>query len=225
MARRASYEFFYIGDAVFGSNRRDIVNRALTAVVSLLDEFWQGIATSILPAGRMSRRNGGLSGKLLAPGEESMKTSLSTLTGLVFVLTAACTGQTGTAEADKEARNKEIVVAFYNAAINDKDFAKASQYLGDVYIQHNPLAADGPEGLKSFLEFAKANMSDFKIEIKRVLADGNFVMVHVHATRGPEDRGSAVMDIFRLTDDGKVVEHWDVLQEIPEQAMNDNGMF
>lgn len=123
-----------------------------------------------------------------------------------------------------EERNKEIVVAFYNAAINDKDFDKASQYLGDVYIQHNPLAADGPEGLKNFLAFAKENLSTFKIEIKRVLADGDYVMLHVHAKRDPDDRGSAVMDIFRL-EDGKVVEHWDVMQAIPETAMNDNTMF
>jgi len=121
-------------------------------------------------------------------------------------------------------RNKETVIAFYNAAINDKDFEAASQYLGDTYIQHNPLAADGPEGLKAFLDFAKANLAGFKVEFKRVLADGDFVVVHAHATAGPEDRGSAVMDIFRL-ENGKVVEHWDVIQAIPEKAMNTNGMF
>ena len=123
-----------------------------------------------------------------------------------------------------EERNKEIVIAFYNAAINDKDFEAASAYLGDKYIQHNPLAADGPEGLRAFLEFAKENMSTFKVEFKRVLADGDFVMVHAHAKANPDDRGSAVMDIFRL-EDGKVVEHWDVMQPIPEAAMNDNTMF
>ena len=126
-------------------------------------------------------------------------------------------------EANEE-RNKEIVIAFYNAAINDKDFEAASAYLGDKYIQHNPLAADGPEGLRAFLEFAKENMSTFKVEFKRVLADGDFVMVHAHAKANPDDRGSAVMDIFRL-EDGKVVEHWDVMQPIPEAAMNDNTMF
>ena len=128
------------------------------------------------------------------------------------------------AATDNEARNKEIVVAFYNAAINDKDFEAASAWLGDEYIQHNPLAADGPEGLKAFLEFAKENLPDFKAEIKQVFADGDYVILHVHATRGPDDRGSAVMDIFRLEGD-KVVEHWDVIQPIPETSANDNTMF
>lgn len=127
-------------------------------------------------------------------------------------------------DSGNEARNKEIVVAFYNAAINDKDFEAASAYLGDQYIQHNPLAADGPEGLKAFLDWAKGNLPDFKAEIKQVFADGDYVILHVHATRGPDDRGSAVMDIFRLEGD-KVVEHWDVIQPIPENSANDNTMF
>jgi predicted SnoaL-like aldol condensation-catalyzing enzyme len=124
----------------------------------------------------------------------------------------------------QEDLNKETVIAFYDAAINDKDFEAASAYLGDKYIQHNPLAADGPEGLKSFLEFAKANMSTFNVEFKRVFADGDYVIVHAHAKASPDDRGSAVMDIFRL-ENGKVVEHWDVIQQIPETAQNDNTMF
>ena len=67
-----------------------------------------------------------------------------------------------------EERNKEIVIAFYNAAINDKDFEAASAYLGDKYIQHNPLAADGPEGLRTFLEFAKENMPGIEAQIVEV---------------------------------------------------------
>jgi predicted SnoaL-like aldol condensation-catalyzing enzyme len=139
---------------------------------------------------------------------------------------AACQQQameeTGPSQEDL---NKKTVVAFYDAAINDKDFEAASAYLGDKYIQHNPLAADGPEGLKAFLDFAKENLSSFKVEFKRVLADGDFVIVHAHATSGqPEDRGNAVMDIFRL-ENGKVVEHWDVIQPIPETARNENTMF
>jgi len=144
---------------------------------------------------------------------------------VVAMMLVACDSQV-TIEADTsdEDRNKENVIAFYNAAINDKDFAAASKYMGDKYIQHNPLAADGPEGLKSFLDFAKVNLSTFKVEIKSAFADGDYVILHVHAKRNPEDRGSAVMDIFRL-ENGKVVEHWDVIQAIPETSANDNTMF
>jgi predicted SnoaL-like aldol condensation-catalyzing enzyme len=138
---------------------------------------------------------------------------------------AACQQQSAeTSGPSQEERNKETVIAFYDAAINDKDFEAASAYLGDKYIQHNPLAADGPEGLKAFLDFAKENLVTFKVEFKRVFADGDYVIVHAHAKANPDDRGSAVMDIFRL-ENGKVVEHWDVIQPIPETAMNDNTMF
>lgn len=127
----------------------------------------------------------------------------------------------------QEEANKKIVVDFYDKAINQKDFEAASKHLGDKYIQHNPLAADGPEGLKAFLEFAKANLATYRTDFKRVFADGDYVIVHAHARANPDDpadRGSAVMDIFRL-ENGKVVEHWDVIQAVPEQAANQNTMF
>jgi predicted SnoaL-like aldol condensation-catalyzing enzyme len=127
----------------------------------------------------------------------------------------------------KEERNKKIVIDFYDKAINQKDFEAASKHLGSKYIQHNPLAADGPEGLKAFLEFAKQNLQTYRTEFKRVLADGDFVIVHAHARPNPDDpndRGTAVMDIFRLEGD-KVVEHWDVAQPIPEKSANQNTMF
>ena len=151
------------------------------------------------------------------------RTVLLALSLSIFLV--ACDPQvTMEAGPSDEDRNKEMVIAFYNAAINDKDFEAASAYLGDTYIQHNPLAADGPEGLKGFLDFAKANLSTFKVEIKSAFADGDYVILHVHAKRNPEDRGSAVMDIFRV-ENGKVVEHWDVIQAIPETSANDNTMF
>ena len=154
-----------------------------------------------------------------------MRTKASILMAALAALLAACAQEDCAQLANMaEESNKETVVAFYDAAINDKDFAAASAYLGDKYIQHNPLAADGPEGLQAFLEFARENLGGFKVEFKRVLADGDFVIVHAHATNGPNDRGNAVMDIFRL-EDGKVVEHWDVMQPVPETAQNDNTMF
>jgi predicted SnoaL-like aldol condensation-catalyzing enzyme len=130
----------------------------------------------------------------------------------------------GAADAQQQEANKKIVVEFYDKAINQKDFDAASKYLGARYTQHNPNAADGPEGLKAFLQFLKEKFPSSRSEIKRVLADGDYVILHVHAVREPGTRGSAIVDIFKL-ENGKVVEHWDVVQPVPEKAANTNGMF
>jgi predicted SnoaL-like aldol condensation-catalyzing enzyme len=121
--------------------------------------------------------------------------------------------------------NKKNVIAFYDAAINKKDFEAAKKYFGAGYKQHNPGAADGPEGLKGFIAFLKDKFPNSKSEFKRVFADGDYVIVHVHAVREPGTRGNAIIDIFRLDGKGKIVEHWDVLQAIPEKPANENGMF
>src|SRR6266571_5102340 len=102
--------------------------------------------------------------------------------------------------------------------------ADATRFLGNRYTQHNPAAADGPEGLKGFIAFLKDKFPNNRSEIKRIFADGDFVIVHVHAVREPGTRGNAIVDIFKL-DDGKVVEHWDVIQPVLEKAANNNGMF
>jgi predicted SnoaL-like aldol condensation-catalyzing enzyme len=128
------------------------------------------------------------------------------------------------ADAKQMEENKKTVAALYDAALNQKDFEKASRYLGPRYTQHNPNAADGPEGLKGFIAFLKDKFPNNKSEIKRIFADGDYVIVHVHAVREPGTRGNAIVDIFKL-ENGKVVEHWDVVQPIPEKAANDNGMF
>jgi predicted SnoaL-like aldol condensation-catalyzing enzyme len=128
------------------------------------------------------------------------------------------------ADAKQMEENKKIVTAFYDAALNKKDFAEASKYLGSRYTQHNPVAADGPEGLKGFIAFLKDKFPNNKSEIKRIFADGDYVIVHVHAVREPGTRGNAIIDIFKL-ENGKVVEHWDAVQPIPEKAANNNGMF
>jgi predicted SnoaL-like aldol condensation-catalyzing enzyme len=128
------------------------------------------------------------------------------------------------AEGPQQEANKKAVIAFYEAAINQKDFEAASKYLGPRYVQHNPNAPDGPEGLKAFLGFLKEKFPNAKSEIKRVFAEGDYVILHVHAVREPGTRGSAIVDIFKL-ENGKVVEHWDVIQAIPEKAANTNGMF
>jgi predicted SnoaL-like aldol condensation-catalyzing enzyme len=128
------------------------------------------------------------------------------------------------ADAKQMEENKKIVAALYDAVLNQKDFEAASKYLGPRYVQHNPNAADGPDGLKHFIAFLKDKFPSNRSEIKRMFADGDFVIVHVHAVREPGTRGNAIVDIFKL-ENGKVVEHWDVVQPIPEKAANDNGMF
>jgi len=120
--------------------------------------------------------------------------------------------------------NKKKVAEFYEQAINKKDFDAAAKYLGPRYIQHNPTAPDGAEGLKGFIGFLKSKFPNSKSEIKRVFAEGDYVILHVHAVREPGTRGRAIIDIFRL-ENGKIVEHWDVAQDVPEKAANSNGMF
>ena len=102
--------------------------------------------------------------------------------------------------------------------------AAASKYFGPRYIQHNPGAPDGIEGFKAFIALRKEKFPNAKGEIKRVFVDGDYVILHVHAVRNPGERGSAIVDIFKL-EDGKIVEHWDVVQPIPEKAANTNTMF
>ena len=141
----------------------------------------------------------------------------------VAALLAAALCMSGCAGVDLE-RNKKNVVDFYEKGLNQRDFAAASQYFGATYIQHNPFAADGPEGFKAFLDFLRAKFPQSKSEIKRVFAEGDYVILHVHAVREPGTRGRAIVDIFKL-ENGKVVEHWDVAQDVPEKAANQNGMF
>jgi predicted SnoaL-like aldol condensation-catalyzing enzyme len=128
------------------------------------------------------------------------------------------------AEAGRQENNKKIVMEFYDKAINQKDFEAASKYLGPVYIQHNQNATDGREGLKGFIRYLHEKFPNAHSEIKRVFADGDYVILHVHAVRVPGTHGAAIVDIFRLKD-SKIVEHWDVHEEILEKAANANGMF
>jgi len=127
-------------------------------------------------------------------------------------------------DAKQMEENKKVVLQLYEAAINQKDFEAAAKFLGPHYTQHNPNAMDGAEGLKSFLAFLRAKLPNYHSDIKQVFADGDYVILHVHNVPTPGARGNAIVDIFRL-ENGKVVEHWDVKQEIPEKSANTNTMF
>jgi predicted SnoaL-like aldol condensation-catalyzing enzyme len=120
--------------------------------------------------------------------------------------------------------NKQLVLKFYEAMIGRKDFEAGRQYMGNTYRQHAPYATDGHEGLRAFVGWFKENFPNHRYEIKRVIAEGDLVMLHVHGMGGPNPHGESVVDIFRVRD-GKVVEHWDIIQPIPEKQDNPNGMF
>lgn len=127
-------------------------------------------------------------------------------------------------ETAQEKANVRNVEALYDAALNEKDFAKARTYIGDRYIQHNPTARDGIDGLKAFIDFLRAKFPQSHSDIKQAFADGHYVILHVRSVRVPGTLGRAIVDIFRL-ENGKVVEHWDVVQDIPEHSANTNTMF
>ncbi|HEU4459756.1 MAG TPA: nuclear transport factor 2 family protein [Methylibium sp.] len=125
----------------------------------------------------------------------------------------------------QEQANKDVVLAFYEAAINQKDIDAAVAHIGPKYIQHNPRAADGVEGLKSFIGgYLKKANPQLKASIKRVIVQGDLVVLHVHSVPEPGALGTALVDIFRL-ENGKIVEHWDVQQPVPEKLPHGNTMF
>jgi len=128
------------------------------------------------------------------------------------------------ADARQMEENKKAVTEFYDLAINQKNFEAAAKFIGPRYVQHNPRVADGPEGLKALLDILREKFPGAHSDIKRVFADGDYVILHVHSVPTPGARGNAIVDIFKL-EDGKIVEHWDVRQEIPEQSANSNTMF
>ncbi|WP_024275155.1 nuclear transport factor 2 family protein [Hyphomicrobium sp. 802] len=145
----------------------------------------------------------------------------SLVVGVVLLL--AATGvQAG--ELTQLEKNKAIVVDFYNKALNDKDIDAAIALMGPTYTQHNARIPDGKEGFRQFFTGFKQKFPNSHSTIVRVFAEGDYVILHVHMVREPATRGEAVMDIFRL-ENGKLVEHWDVLQAIPETIPHSNTMF
>ena len=121
--------------------------------------------------------------------------------------------------------NKRLVTEFYELAINQQKPAEAARkYIELPYRQHNPEVPDGPDGFVQFISGMQKKHPKMKVVISKALADDDLVALHVHLTREPNDPGLAVAEFFRLKN-GKIIEHWDVLQPVPEKTASGNSMF
>lgn len=127
--------------------------------------------------------------------------------------------QPRTRDFQAEEANREIVVDFYQKVFIDRDVEGGIGVMADDYIQHNPLVPGGKQGFIAFFKEVFAKQPGLKADVIRVAADGDFVWVNAHFTAAPEDRGFQVVDMFRI-ENGMLVEHWDVMQDVPEAALN-----
>lgn len=124
----------------------------------------------------------------------------------------------------QEDANRRLVIAMYERVLQPLDSSHMEEFFTSDYIQHNPSVVSGPQGLKGLLDRARVESPHAEHRVKRVFADGDYVIAHVHVIIHPGELGRAVVDIFRI-EGGKIAEHWDVAQPVAEHPANDNGMF
>ena len=127
--------------------------------------------------------------------------------------------------ANNLSQNKRMAKDCLDLLFNQKKPAQAvAQYIAPNYRQHNPYAQEGPQGVIAYASIYNKNNPQSHMDFKRIIAEGDFVVVHSHLKPNPSDRGESIVDIFRVQD-GKLVEHWDVVQPVPANAANRNTMF
>ena len=121
-------------------------------------------------------------------------------------------------------KNKQVAVAFYQLAFKGNPRKAVEMYVGDKYVQHNPLVKDGKEGFIEYFEQMARDYPDKKLDIVRSVAEENEVALHTHQF-WPDKEEYITMDFFRFDNNAKIIEHWDAIQRIPDQSANNNKMY
>jgi predicted SnoaL-like aldol condensation-catalyzing enzyme len=120
--------------------------------------------------------------------------------------------------------NKKNAVAFYRMSYLGDPAKAVAKYVGDDYIQHNPAVGDGKQPFIDYFEEMHRDYADKSIEFVRVIAEGDLVSLHTHQT-WPDNDEYVTMDFFRFDQHGKIVEHWDAIQQIPLESKNNNTLY
>lgn len=143
---------------------------------------------------------------------------------LLFITTGAIANEKTTSDIAQEENNKTLVVNFYNDFFNKHQINEALNILTEDYKQHNPYVPDGRAPFITYFSAFFKEHPQSSAQIVRTAVDGDLVWLHVHSKENEKDLGKAVLDIFRVKD-GKIVEHWDIIQNVPATAANSNTMF
>jgi predicted SnoaL-like aldol condensation-catalyzing enzyme len=128
------------------------------------------------------------------------------------------------AYSEQEQRNLDFCTRMYRDMLMTFDASRVDEFIHADYIQHSTAASGGREGLRAFFEDRAGRFAEVEMHIRASFADGDFTIFHIHTIREPGDPGMSIIDIFRL-EDGKVREHWEVVQEIPVELPHANGIF
>ncbi|MCF5721866.1 ester cyclase [Pseudomonas syringae] len=147
---------------------------------------------------------------------------------LISVLGLVSTGLAAAPSAPRdlgaEEQNRALVLKFYDQVFNQHHVETGTSVMADNYKQHNPLVPDGKKPFVSYFTQRFSQFPEAKSRVIRSATQDDLVNLHVHSTQGPQDLGRAIVDIFRVKN-GLIVEHWDVIQPVPDKAKNENTMF
>ena len=153
-----------------------------------------------------------------------MRKTFLLITGIALAFSTAALAESAQRDLAQEEANRTLVLKFYDQFFNQHQVAKAAQVVADQYKQHNPEVPDGKAPFVNYFTQYFLDNPQSRAHVIRSASDGELVYLHVHSVSHAQDKGQAVVDIFRVQN-GKIVEHWDVIQDVPAQAQNRNTMF